>query len=68
MPRDRFYLLFALINFSKQIDQKQIDQRGVSSERHRWQLVDDFVSSINAHREARVHPSEMLCVDESISK
>jgi Transposase IS4 len=40
----------------------------VSSERHRWQHVDDFVSSINAHREAHVQPSEILCADESISK
>jgi Transposase IS4 len=63
MPRDRFDLLFTLITFSK-----QSDQGGVSSERHRWQLVDDFVSSINAHREAHVQPTEMLCVDKSISK
>jgi Transposase IS4 len=54
MPRYRFGLLFTLITFSK-----QSDQGGVSSERHRWQPVDDFVSSINAHREAHVQPSEM---------
>jgi Transposase IS4 len=47
---------------------KQSDQGGVSSERHRWQLVDDFVSSINAHREAHLQPSEVLCADESMSK
>jgi hypothetical protein len=55
MPRDSFDLLFTLITFSK-----PSDQRGVSSERHRWQIVDDYESSINAHCEAHVQPSDIL--------
>jgi len=30
--------------------------------------VDDFVTSFNAHRAAHVRPSDLLCVDESMSK
>lgn len=41
---------------------------GDTSEKARWELVDDFVVSINAHRVGRVMPSELLCVDESMSK
>jgi Transposase IS4 len=34
----------------------------------RWGLVDEFLQSINRHREAHVTPSDMICVDESISR
>lgn len=34
----------------------------------RWALVDDFVKAINEHREMFVTPSELLCVDESMSR
>jgi Transposase IS4 len=39
-----------------------------SSAEHRWQLVADFVQSINAHRAANFTPSDLICVDESMSR
>jgi len=41
---------------------------GGDTERSRWQLVDDFVTNIKEHRAARVSPSELICVDESMCK
>jgi len=38
------------------------------SDASRWQLVTDFVTSINAHRASRVTPSDLHCVDESMCK
>jgi hypothetical protein len=39
----------------------------MASERQRWMLVDDFVD-INEYRAANFVPSELICVDESISR
>jgi len=36
------------------------------SEQGRWELITDFVDSINAHRDSHVSLSEYLCVDESM--
>lgn len=41
---------------------------GMSSEHHRWLLVQDFVDRVNEHRAAYFHPSDIICVDESISR
>eukprot|EP00171_Calliarthron_tuberculosum_P005610 IDg5610t1 len=38
------------------------------SEKHRWRLVDDFVEAINHHRAANFVPSDLICVDESMSR
>jgi len=62
MPRARFDALWSSVPFSKQV----VD--GGDSEESRWQLIDEFVSNINLHRSARVTPSDLICVDESMSK
>jgi hypothetical protein len=38
-----------------------------SSEAFRWKLVVDFVKKINEHWANYFNPSEMICVDESMS-
>ncbi len=35
---------------------------------HRWELGNDFVKSINVHRETLFNPRELICVEESISR
>ena len=61
MPRHRFESLRLCIRFSVC---PQSDDDGVN----RWSLVDDFVSAINEHREMFVTPSDLICVDESMSR
>ena len=34
----------------------------------RWKLVDDFVKRFNDYHAENFIPSEMICVDESISR
>jgi len=62
MPRARFDALWSSVAFSKQV----VD--GGDSEESRWQLIDDFVSNINLHRSAWVTPSDIICVEEPMSK
>jgi Transposase IS4 len=47
---------------------QQGDDTLMSSSQHRWSLVQGFVDAINSHRKESFHPSEMICVDESISR
>ena len=63
MSRDPFDSLWSCMAYSE-----VCTDPAVSSERRRWSLVDDFVTSFNAHRAAHVRPSDLLCVNESISK
>ena len=64
MSRSRFDSIFRFVRFSE-----QPEQRGeLSSEQYRWRLVEGFVTRFNEHRESYVIPSELLCVDESISR
>ena len=35
---------------------------------YRWKLVDEFVKRFNAYRAQSFIPSEMICVDKSISR
>jgi len=65
MSRNRFDHLFACLRFSKQLDERPED---MTSEAWRWTLVDDFVKAFNDHRERHFIPSNMICVDESISR
>lgn len=58
----RFDDLFSHLIFSSQPP----SQSGMTSVEYRWALVNDFVAAFNAHRERKVEPSELLCVDESI--
>ena len=66
MARTSFELLRSCIRFSKQnVTAPLLPNAG---ERHLWQLSDDFIDAINAHRQANVFPSERLCVDESMQR
>ena len=48
---------------------RQPDSKGeLTSVQWRWALLQDFVDAINNHREQNVTPSEILCVNESISR
>ena len=64
MARNRFDLLLASIRFSKQRKEiERSDPRG-----YRWGLVQDFIDAFNEYRPVHVSPSEVICVDESISR
>jgi len=60
--RSRFDALWSCVTFNAQT------VSGDTSETGRWELTGDFKAAINAHRAARVTPSEIICVDESMSK
>jgi len=65
MSRQRFDDLWRHMECSYQVPQRPDD---MSSERHRWCLVQDFIDRINEHRVSCFHPSDIICVDESISR
>ena len=61
MPRHRFESLRHCIRFSS-------CPEGDGDGTNRWSLVDDFVTAINEHKQMFVTPSDLLCVDESMSR
>jgi hypothetical protein len=63
ITRSRFRELMSAIRFSQQGDDTLI-----SSSQHRSSLVQGFVDAINLHRKDRFYHSEMICVDEYISR
>jgi Transposase IS4 len=63
MSRTRFRDMRAAIRFSEQGDETEM-----TSSQHRWSLVTGFVDAINSHRKEFFEPSELICVDESISR
>jgi hypothetical protein len=65
MPRHRFDTILRCLRFS---DQPPVRQEGMSAERYRWMLVDDFVGNFNLHRAVTFSPSSHICVDESMSR
>lgn len=65
MSRNRFDQIWSALTFSNQENPKPA---GLSWEDHRWQLIDDSISIFNRHRATYYHPSERICVDESISR
>jgi len=65
MSRQRFDDLWRYMEWSYQPVARPED---MSSERYRWCLVQDFLDRINKHRVNYFHPSELICVDESISR
>jgi Transposase IS4 len=65
MSRMRFDDLWRYIRWSRQPVERPPD---MTSEQFRWRLVDDFVGAFNDHRASTFQPSEMICVDESISR
>ena len=58
MPRHRFDALWSALTFSQQPagGGPSNDQRG--GERYQWALINDFISSINAQREAHASPGD----------
>jgi hypothetical protein len=65
MARTRFDDLWRYLLWS---EQPPIRPEGMSHEKHRWMLVDGFVNRYNHHRETNFIPSDLICVDESISR
>jgi hypothetical protein len=65
MSKHRFEDLFRCLRWSHQPD---VPDEGVSSEQYRWMLVDDFVNNFNDHRANYFNPSDLICVDESMSR
>ena len=65
MVRKRFDEIFANMRWSHQLSTRPDD---VSSESYRWMLLDGFVKNFNSHRATYFSPSDLLCVDESISR
>lgn len=63
VTRCRFDALWSCLTFSE-----QRRGGGDDSEQSRWELISDFVGSINDHRDAHVSPSEYIYVDESMCK
>jgi len=65
MTRDRFEDMFRCMRWSEQPQERP---EGMSSETYRWMAVDDFVSRYNHHRVQHFQPSDIICVDESMSR
>jgi hypothetical protein len=65
MPRQRFDDLWRYMVWSEQPPDRS---EGMSHEKYRWMLVDGFVEQYNRHRENDFIPSDLICVDESISR
>ena len=49
-------------------DQSEAPSEGELSKEYRWKLVDDFVKHFNEHQANYFNPSELICVDESMSR
>jgi hypothetical protein len=65
MSRNQFDDIWSCVVWSLQPDSRPED---MSHEAYRWKLVDDFVDNFNSRRKKHVKPSDVLCVDESISR
>ena len=65
MSRDRFDNLFTNLRCSQS---PAVRPEGMSSEQHRWRLIDDFVEFFNEHRAQFFSPSTYICSDESLSR
>ena len=59
MSRNRFEDLASTVSFSGSVSTETTD---------RWSEVSGFIDALNEHRHAHMKPSELLCVDESISR
>lgn len=64
VPRDRFDAIWRALAFREQLD----GITETSSTQRRWSLVQDFVDAFNEHRFANFAPSDLVCVDESMSR
>ncbi len=63
--KHRFEDLFRTVKWSSQ---PYVPDVGTSSEQHRWELVDNFVKNVNDYRSNYFNPSDLICVDESMSR
>ena len=64
MPRNRFEDIWSSLVFSKQGERAANEL----SEVHRWRLIDDFVEALNHHRATNFVPSDLICVNEIMSR
>ena len=65
MSRDRFKDIFSAQRYS---DQPVERPPHLSSEQHRWMLVDDHINCFNKNRARNYYPSHYICADESMSR
>ena len=65
MSRPRFDVLMRHLVYS---EQPATRPPGMSHEKYRWLLVDGFVEAFNTYREVYFSPTDIVCVDESISR
>ena len=65
MSRDRYEEINKHIVWSFQPDERE---PGMSAERYRWMLVQDFVDRFNGHRKDYFTPATLIVVDESMSR
>ncbi len=64
MSRKRFDELTKYIRYSQQPEERPDN---MNSEQYRWMLVNDFITNFNNHRASNFRPSNLICVDESMS-
>ena len=65
ITRDRFLEIYYSQRYSHQPTTRPSN---MSSETYRWMLVDDHVKNFNEHYALNYHPTELLVVDESMSR
>jgi hypothetical protein len=63
MPRKRFGDIWSSLTYSRQAE--RADDEGLVA--HQWRLVSHFAETLHSHRAAYFSPSELVCVDESMS-
>jgi hypothetical protein len=65
MSRNRFDSIWSSLRFGRQPAERPAH---MTSEAYRWMLVDGFVDLFNRYRETNFIPSDLICVDESMSR
>jgi Transposase IS4 len=65
MSKGRFDHLHSCVRYSHQPAERTAT---ISSEWYRWRLIDELVRRFNEHRLQTFSPSDVACVDESMSK
>ncbi len=64
ISKNRFDELWSCLRFAYQPKERSDN---MTSERYQWLLVDNFVDNFNDHRARNFIPSDLICIDESIS-
>ena len=65
MSRNRSDDLFICLTCS---EQPKFQPEKMSQEKYRWLLIDGFAKEINKYWDSHFRPSDLICVDESISR